>query len=83
MEQPVDLSRDRSADPRIYMNAAKQSMGTEKYMLDTVQYNHARQMAKDFPNEETDTPIVVVEPWGKKTNDCKCNPCRCGPGCKC
>lgn len=83
MQHPIDLSRDRSADPRIYMNAANQSMGTEKYMLDNVQYSHAREKARTFPNDDIDTPIVVVEPWSKNIKNCQCNPCNCGPGCKC
>lgn len=79
----MDPERDRSADPRIYAVAVEQSTSTQDYMLDTVQYNHARAKAKSFPNDETDTPIVVVQPWDKKIKKCKCSPCRCADGCKC
>lgn len=78
------MSRDRSADPRIYELAAKESMATADYTLSPVQFSHSRETNLQFPNDDIDRPIVVVPPYGKPSvGSCKCNTCRSGASCKC
>jgi hypothetical protein len=83
--QNDDGNRDRYADPRIYAQAAKQSMATLDYALDMSQFSFSREDNKPIPNDDVDTPIVVVDPIYKKNGDtkCRCNPCIQGPSCKC
>lgn len=84
MDQQMDQQRDRSADPRIYAQAVKESTASIDYMLDTAQFSYSRGENHPIPNDDVDTPIVVVEPVCKKTGGypCKCNPCIQGPSCK-
>jgi len=55
---------DRTADPRVYAGAAKQSVKPSQYVMDNVKFTYAEKL-ESIPFQSTDAPIVYVPRFSK------------------
>ena len=64
MDHSMKLAMDRSADPRIYASAAKQSMQPSKYCMSDVKYPHSVKI-ESLPLSSIEKPAVSVPRFNK------------------
>jgi hypothetical protein len=73
---------------QVYKAAVEQSVKPYDYVFDDAKYMHCPTY-KEVASTCTELPVpneTVGSCWGKNVSagsGCKCNPCKCGPDCKC